>query len=279
MRAAITRSATITATLFLATAAHAQDEATAVAKQLQNPVADMTSFPLQFNFRSGGDLGGATQMVLNIQPVFPLQVNDDWNVIVRPIMPYVSTPVGGGERVSGLGDLLTEVFFTPAKAGRVIWGVGPALSAPTATNDAVASGEWAAGPTAVVVYNTGPFVLGGLAANIFHFAGEDADPKVNQLILQPFINYNLGRGWALSTAPLLTANWNLPSDDVWTVPLGLGISKVDRIGQQPINLAFQYYHNVVRPTGSGSGEFRVIFGLVFPKARHTAPARSTNVSK
>lgn len=263
----------------VATSARAQDQATEIARQLQNPVADMTSFPFQFNFRSGGDLGDQTQMVLNIQPVFPLQVNDRWNVIVRPIVPYISTPVGGSERVSGLGDVLTELFFTPARVGKVIWGVGPALSAPTATNDAVATGEWAAGPAAVVVYNLGPFVLGGLATNIWHFAGEDTDPTINQLIVQPFINYNLGRGWALAFAPLITANWNLPSEDVWTLPIGLGISKVDAIGKQPFNLSAQYYHNVARPTGAGGDEFRLAIAFVFPKAKHTAPTPPANVSK
>lgn len=262
------RSTLVSALLVVAAAVPgpAQDAKTDIAKQLQNPVADLASLPLQFNFRSGGDLGTQTQMLLNIQPVVPLEVNDNINLIWRTIVPYLSTPGPAGGRVSGLADIQSQFFFTPRKASAITWGVGPVLSIPTATNDLVRTGEWGIGPTAVIVKNVGPFVLGGLANNIWHFAGDDTDPDINQLTVQPFINYNLGRGWALAFAPLITANWSAPSGDVWTVPLGIGVSKVDVIGKQPINFTMQYYHNVERPTGAGADEFRFVVVFVFPKA-------------
>jgi hypothetical protein len=248
----------------------AQDPNTEIAKQLQNPVADLASLPLQFNFRSAGDLGTQSQLVFNIQPVIPLQVSDNINVIWRTIVPYISTPLPSAGRVSGLGDIQTQLFFTPTKASALTWGIGPVLSIPTATNDLVRTGEWAIGPGVVLVKNVGAFVLGAVANNIWHFAGDDADPRINTLTVQPFVNYNLGRGWALAFAPLITANWSASSGDVWTLPLGLGISKVDMIGRQPVNLTMQYYHNVERPAGSGADEFRFAVAFVFPRVK--APA-------
>lgn len=257
--------------VLLPATARGQD-ATDLAKQTQNPVADLATVPLQFNFNSGGDLGDGTQMVFNFQPVVPLKMTHSVNIIWRTIVPYVSQPLAGGGHASGIGDIQTQIFFTPARSGGIVWGIGPILQFPSATNDVLRTGEWAVGPTAVIVKNAGPFVLGALANQLWHFAGVDDDPKVNQFLLQPFINYNFKGGWSLAFAPIITANWSADSGDEWTVPLGIGVSKVTAIGRQPVSLSMQYYHNIERPTGSGANTLRLAWAFLFPTPQPPKPA-------
>jgi hypothetical protein len=132
-----------------------------LAKQSQNPVSDLISLPFQFNFNTGGDLGDRTFFNLNFQPVIPFKLTDDWNAISRTIVPINSIPGPDGQSFSGFGDIQEQFFITPAKAGNFIWGVGPALSMPTATAEPASTGTWALGPTAVILKMTGPWVLAG----------------------------------------------------------------------------------------------------------------------
>jgi len=238
-----------------------------LAKATQNPVAALTSVPFQFNFTTGGDLGDRTQLVLNFQPVLPLKVNERWNLILRTIVPIVDAPLPGGDRASGIADIQQQLFFTPAESSGLTWGIGPIFSFPTATNDAVRTGQWGIGPTAVVVVTEGPFVLGGQTSQLWRFAGADTGPSLSLFTLQPFINYNLAGGWSVAFSPIITANWSAPSGDVWTVPLGLGLSKVDAIGKQSISISLQYYRNVARPAGVGSDVLRLQINFLFPKLK------------
>ncbi|MFT3921865.1 MAG: neuromedin U [Myxococcales bacterium] len=249
----------------MASARASAEDATDLQKKTQNPVADLASVPFQFNFNSGGDLKDRTQSVVNFQPVVPLPVTDRWNVIVRPVIPIVNTPTAGGGRKLGLADIQPQLFFTPADAGKIVWGLGPVLSFPTATNDALRTGQWGAGPAGVLVISTGHWVVGLLSNNVWRVAGSRREPKLNAFTLQPFINFNFGHGWALSFAPLITANWTAPSRNTWTVPLGAGVSKVHAIGKQPVNLSLQYYRNVAYPDGSGANQLRIVVAFLFPK--------------
>ena len=258
-------SLTLSGLLTLNSAQAGEAQETDLAKATQNPVADLTAFPFQFNWTSGGDLGDRTLSLLNFQPVMPLSINDRWNVIARTIVPILSIPLPNDERATGIGDIQLQLYFTPAKTGGIVWGVGPVLSLPTATNEAVNTGQFAIGPGAVVVKMTGPWVLGALANNIWRFAGSDTDPEINAFLVQPFINYNFARGWSLAFAPVITANWSAPDGEEWTVPVGFGIGKVAAIGTRPISLSLQYYHNAERPSGSGADQVRLAFSLLFPK--------------
>jgi hypothetical protein len=243
----------------------AEDEATRLAKATQNPVADLVSLPFQFNFNTGGGLDDQTFFNLNFQPVMPVKgVVPNWTIIARTIVPYVSVPAGGGTRQGGLGDIQGQFFLTPAQSGKLIWGVGPILSLPTATADAARTGSWAIGPTAVFLTSTGPWVLGALINNLWTFADEGGSPEVNQFTLQPFINYNFGHGWAVASAPLITANWDAPSGEEWNVPLGAGISKTTVFNGRPISVGVQYYHNVERPSGSAANQVRIQLSLLYP---------------
>ncbi len=238
---------------------------TDLAKQTQNPVADLTTVPFQFNWYTGGGLGDRTMQVLNFQPVLPLPLNGSTNVIARFVAPIMNIPTGSGTRSSGLGDLQAQLFFTPAQPGSMIWGVGPVLSFPTATNDVVATGQFAAGPTAVALKMTGPWVIGGLANHLWRVAGGETTPAINVTLIQPIINYNFSRGWSLNFVPIITANWAAPSGEEWTVPLGGGVSKVLAIGRQPASLGLHYYHNVERPSTAGEDQVRLVFAFLYPK--------------
>jgi hypothetical protein len=238
--------------------------ASSLAKATQNPIGDLKSLPFQLNFYSGGPLEDRALFNLNFQPVIPVRVGD-LNIIMRTIIPYLDIPGGSGtQRTRGLGDIQQQVFFSPAKAGAFIWGIGPVFQVPTATNDLVRTGDWAAGPAAVIVKNAGPFVLGGLATQVWTFSGDEIGPNANQLAIQPFINYNLSQGWALGFGPLMTANWSAPSGEEWTVPLGLGISKVTLIGKQPVSLGVQYQNLVEAPTGTGRNLMRFSVSYLYP---------------
>src|SRR5215203_1245922 len=248
-----------------------EDEATRLAKATQNPVADLVSLPFQFNFNTGGGFDDGTFFNLNFQPVVPVKgVLQKYTIILRTIVPYLSIPTPAGTRQGGLGDVQAQLFATPAKSGKIIWGVGPVFSFPTATNDLSRSGSWAIGPTAVVLTMTGPWVLGGLINNLWTFADEGGPPEVNQFTMQPFVNYNFGKGWAVSSAPLITANWDAPGGEEWTVPLGAGISKTTSFNRRPMSFAVQYYHNVEHPTASAGDQLRVQVSFLYPMA---APAK------
>jgi hypothetical protein len=241
--------------------------------QTQNPVGNLISVPLESTFDFGAPDGSA--YFLNIQPVIPVTVGE-WNLINRIILPLIYVPgqISGtadiptgakGGSAFGLGDINYSLFLSPAKAGKVIWGLGPSINFRTATDDQLGSGKWSAGPTAVLLSQPKPWSLGILLRNIFSFAGDDSRPTVNQFLLQPFINYNLEDGWYLTSDPILTANWNADSGNRWTVPVGGGVGKLFTIGKQPINTKLQFYYNAERPKNAPDWALRFSIAFLFPK--------------
>lgn len=151
----------------------AADDKEALAKAAQNPVASMISVPLQNNFNFGVGPKNTTQYILNIQPVIPISINEDWNLITRTIMPIINqpSPAAGVSGAFGLGDINPTVFLSPAKSGEIIWGVGPTMTFPTATDSLLGSGKWSAGPAVVALTIQGPWVIGALANQQWSFAG------------------------------------------------------------------------------------------------------------
>ena len=235
----------------------AADDATEIAKKLQNPIGDLISIPFQNNANFGFGPERGTLDVLNIQPVVPFHLNDDWNLITRAILPLTWQPqLGPGiDPIFGLGDTLATFFLSPAKpmAG-FIWGIGPAINLPTATDKRLGSNLWGAGPSAVVLRIDGPWVYGALINNVWSFGGQSGPGgnKYNSFLLQPFANYNFGDGWYVTTSPIVTANWLADNGQKWTVPVGGGIGKVIKLFDKlPINLQLAAYYNVVRPDHIG----------------------------
>ena len=241
----------------------AEDD-TELAKKTQNPVSDLISIPFQFNFNQGGGFADATYYNLNFQPVAPIKLKKV-NVIARTIVPYLSFPAGGSERATGIGDIQEQVYISPANPGKLIWGVGPMFSFPTATNNFAQTGSWAVGPGGVLLTMTGHWVIGGLVNQYWSYYDEGGEPETNLFVAQPFINYNFGKGWALSFAPLITANWDAPDGQEWTVPIGLGLTRTTVFNRRPMNLGVQFYRNVERPDNAAETQIRVIVALLYPK--------------
>jgi hypothetical protein len=255
-------------------AAEPEAPAPDLAAGMQNPIGAIYSLPLEITTDFGAPDGSAT--FIQIQPVYPISLGE-WNLVNRTIIPFINAPGGlpghpgnpdpePGARATGLGDTLHTSFFSPAKAGKVIWGVGPAINLPTATKDVLGSGKWSAGPSVVFLTMPKPWVLGVLVGNLWSFAGDADRNDVNQLIVQPFITYNMEGGWFLTTSPMNTANWNATSDQRWLLPLGGGVGKQFKVaGKIPSQFMVQYFSNVTKPDGAPDGSVRFTFQMAFPK--------------
>lgn len=246
-----------------------------MAKAAQNPIASVTSLPFQFNANFGNGPNQLTTYTLNIQPVIPFAAGD-LNLISRIILPVANVPdslVAGpttGPEV-GIGDTQYTLFFSPAKPARLIWGIGPAVVFPTATDTRFGSGKWQAGPGFVALTMQGHMVYGALVQQLWSFAdapGTTPRPAVSAALLQPFFNYNMARGWYLTTSPIITANWNAANHaDKWTVPVGGGLGRVFVYHGQPMNAQFQLFYNVVRPGGGPSWTARAQLQFLFFKKK------------
>lgn len=235
-----------------------------LAKAIQNPIASMVTLPFQANWNTGIGDADRTALNLNIQPVIPF-TGEKWNVISRTIIPVNSVPIGTTASEFGLGDTSLNLYFSPAKPGKVIWGVGPSVTIPTSSNaEILGSGKWSLGPSAVVFYATGNWTMGAVATQTWSLAGDNDRDDVNFFFAQWFVNYNLGHGWAVGTAPIITANWQAESGQEWTVPLGLQVSKVMRFGHQPVNLLLGYYNNLEHPDNGPEAQFRFQLNLLYP---------------
>ncbi len=251
----------LSALVFAASPALAADSAGDLAKKTQNPVSDLISFPLQNNTNFG--FADGTQNVLNVQPVVPIPLNDDWLLVNRAILPIIWQPevVPGEGSTFGLGDMTYSAFFSPQGNPDFTWGVGPIALLPTATNDALAfGGKFGAGPTAVALTTQGSWVIGGLASNVWSFDGD-----VNFFTGQPFINFNLPEAWFVVTAPLITANWEATDDNVWTVPVGGGFGKVVHLGL-PFNVGAQAYWNAIKPDIGPDWTLRLVVAALLPRS-------------
>jgi len=246
--------------------AFAEDDADELAKKLSNPVAAMISVPLQMNFDFGAGLGDGFAYTMNIQPVIPIAISDDWNMISRTILPIAYRdylpPLGGD--TSGLGDITQSLFFSPKKPGPggIIWGVGPAFLIPTATDDFLGAGKFGIGPTAVVLKQTGAWTIGGLANHIWSVAGDGGREDVNATFLQPFLAYALGHGATISLNAETSYDWVA---NQWTVPINLGVSQVFKIGGQAMSFQVGGKYYAEAPEGGPAWGIRTTLTLLFPE--------------
>jgi len=246
-------------------------------KATQNPVASLISVPFQDNVDENIGPYARDKNTLNIQPVIPSKISAKWNLISRIITPLVYQPyiapgspdIRAQQQLGtfGLGDIQPTFYFTPAKPSKLILGAGPALLLPTATDDVLGTGKWCAGPSVVALVQPGKFTLGALATNLWSFAGSDSRPDVNTMTLQYFVNYNMQKGWFLTSAPIINANWNASSGNIWLLPFGGGFGRIFRIGAQPVNGSVSAYYNVVRPDTlpSPTWQLRLQLALLFPR--------------
>ncbi len=239
------------------------DEADDLAKKTQNPVADLISVPIQGNFQWGGgrsDKGFAT--TTNIQPVIPIGITDDWNLIIRTILPVSSRLHYAPNGVAGIGDTTQSFFLSPKQpTNGIIWGAGPVFLWPTASHDILGSGKWGAGPTGVALIQQGPWTVGALANHIWSYAGPLGRDTVSATFLQPFIAYNLGQGVSIAVNTESTYDW---THGQWTVPINTTISKVFTIGGQAMSAAVGATYFAARPDGAPRWGIRTSLTFLFP---------------
>ena len=247
-----------------------EDQTANLQKATQNPVASLISVPLQNNTNFGAKPGYRSQNVLDIQPVIPIGISKDWNLLLRWITPIIYQPVPNAPGTPetgeyGLGDMMPTFFISPKRPGKLIWGVGPAFQLPTATNTFLGQGKLGIGPSTVVLTQPGHWTLGLLENNVWSVAGSGSRPAVNQFLMQYFINYNLKKGWFIGVSPIITANWEASRGNVWTVPFGGGIGRIMKFGAQPVSLVAQFYGNAVHPANTPAWTMRLQISFLFPK--------------
>jgi hypothetical protein len=240
----------------LASPTMAQTSGEDLAKKLSNPVANLISVPLQYNFDRGiGPLDKGTRQTLNIQPVIPFNLTPEWNLISRTILPIVSQrdifPRAGTQ--TGIGDVVQSLFLSPSSptASGIIWGVGPVFLIPTGSDKLLSASQWGAGPTAVVLKQSGPWTIGALGNHIWSFAETRRDAGVvNNSFLNPFISYTTPDQWTFTVQSELTYDWHR---DKVTMPVLAGVSKLVMFGKQPVSFSVTGKYYAVTPENGPKG--------------------------
>jgi hypothetical protein len=231
-----------------------------LAAKSQNPISDLASVPLQNNFDIGLQPGTRNRYIGNLQPVIPLKLSEDWNLIARMIVPFVNAPVGLQVRSDGIGDSIVQFYFSPREPGKLIWGVGPNFLLPTSSDQMLGFQEWGAGVNAVALISEGHVVAGSLFSQIYSFGG-----TTKPFLIQPFFNYNLEEGWFLSVSGEFNADWELPENNRWNILLGPGIGRVFPFLGQPLNASVRFAPYIDKPLGGADWQLRVQIVMLFPK--------------
>ena len=310
-------AACIFGTLALSTTVRAEDQAAELAKQLSNPIASLISVPFQANedFHMGPTNKGY-QFKLNFQPVIPVSIGKDWNLIVRTILPVISQHdvfyrdipsfPGLPDRIlndippalrddaedearkfydrevrkhpqnrsqDGLGDTVQSFFLSPKEPGPggIIWGVGPVVLYPTATQDLLGGEKWGLGPTFVVLKQTGGWTVGMLANQIWSVAGNDERNNISASFVQPFITYTTKTHTTFALNTESTYDWETSQ---WTVPLNLSVAQILKLGKQPVQIQLGGRYYAEGPSGAPDWGVRLTFTLLFPE-KHAAPEPSS----
>jgi len=252
-----------------------------LAKQSQNPIGNMISLPMQNNTYFGVGPSEEWADSFQFQPVYPMNFGKV-NLINRAIIPInylaaqeITVPsrvqvdnafvTFETDSVGGLGNITYQGFISPAKPGKIIWGAGPVLQIPTATDNRLGTDKWSGGPGIVALAMPGKWVLGCLGYNIWSFAGPSDEEDVNSLLFQYFVNYNLSDGWYLTSTPVITANWEADSDDRWTIPFGLGIGRLVKFGKQPVDFKVQPFWYAEKPENGPEWSLQLQVKFLFPK--------------
>jgi hypothetical protein len=245
-----------------------------LAKEKHNPFADQITVPIQLSSSLNVGPGNGTAGGFNVQPAIPISLGRDWKLIMRPSLSMLVSEEPN--RKWGLGDSELQTYLSPGFVDKWVWGAGPVLDAPTATDEALGTGKWSAGPAVGLIYMNGPWVAGTLANQLWSFAGDSDRADVSQSTFEPVISYNWDSGWYVGFDSTMTADWNAPADKRWTIPLGLDVGKAFQIGKQSLSVQFGTYYNVERAEGAAKWLLRLQVSLIFPKhsASHEGGAGS-----
>jgi len=253
--------------LLLSISAQAQEAAAEpdLAQQLANPVASLISVPFQANWDFGIGVNDATRFTLNIQPVIPLSLNEEWNLIVRTILPVIDaeSPAPGIDDASGLGDTVQSFFFSPKKpVGGWILAAGPVALWPTATDSQLGGEQWGAGPTALALRQKGPWTFGLLTNHLWSYAGDNARAEVNATFIQPFVSYITSTKTTFTINSETTYDW---TGQQWSVPVNVVISQLFKVGSQPMQAFVGGRYYLEGPDGGPEWGLRAGLVLLFPK--------------
>jgi hypothetical protein len=200
----------------------------------------------------------------NIQPVIPLSLSEDWNLITRTILPviYQESRFKGDGSHWGLGDTLQSLFFSPKEPVKGwVLGAGPALLYPTATDSELGNGQWGAGPTAVVLRQQKGWTYGVLANQVWSYAGW-GDHDVNATFLQPFLGYRTKTYTTFLVNTESTYDWE---EHQWSVPLNFMVNQMLKVHTQPLSLQFGYRYYADGPSGGPEWGLRFTVTFLFPK--------------
>jgi len=266
--AALVGALALTTSSLFAQDAATDDKAAAaeLAKKLSNPVASLISVPIQNNFDFGaGPTGDGFQYKVNIQPVVPISLNEKWNLISRSIIPVVyQENIVGTSSQAGLSDTVQSLFFSPKAptSGGWIWGVGPVLLLPTATDDLLGTEKWGAGPTAVLLKQQNGWTYGVLANHIWSYAGESSRSEVNATFLQPFLTFTTPKQTTFTINTESTYDW---ANSQWTVPLNASVAQLVKLGKLPLQFQIGARYYAEKPANGPEWGLRFSVTLLFPK--------------
>ncbi|MBB6326547.1 hypothetical protein FHS59_002175 [Algoriphagus iocasae] len=244
---------------------YAQDDAAELAKKLANPISSLISVPFQNNTDYGIGSWQGTRNTMNIQPVVPISINKNINMITRIVVPVITqyNITAPGEKQAGLGDAVMSAFFSPTNSEKLTWGVGPALLLPVGTNDFLTTKKFGMGPTAVALKQTNGWTIGGLINQIWSVAGSADRPDVSQMFVQPFVVYNWKSGAGLGANMEWTQNWKASTSTVWLNPT---ISAVTSLGKQKTQFVVGPRLNLAAPDGGKADwGWRAVVIFLFPK--------------
>ncbi len=234
-----------------------------ISKKLSNPIAHLISLPMQYNWDTGGGPKDDGQHhYVEIKPIIPLPINDDWVVLSRTLMYLEHKHNFGYGSKSGLGDLTQTFFLSPvSKPGELRWGIGPEILMPTATDDHLGAGKWGAGPSVILVQELDQWTFGILASHTWSFAGDSHRDYVNSTLLQPFVVRHLPHAMSLTFMSEYTYDWH---DNEELFPLNLTLGKVVRFGKLPVNFSLGGRYYLDKPSGGPDWGARFMVTFVLP---------------
>jgi hypothetical protein len=255
-----------TATTTVSSTPPAGEDMAEVAKKLNNPAASLISVPLQSNFDFGaGPDGDGFQYKLNVQPVIPIPLGEDWKIISRTIIPFIyQEDVIGRNSQEGLGDMNMTLWLTPAgdRGGKPIIGIGPVLQFPTATDDLLGSEKWGIGPSVIFVHQAHGWTAGALANHIWSVAGEDSRQDLSITSLQPFLNYTTPKHTTFGFNSEANYDWE---NEQWTIPLNIFVTQLVKIGRMPLSFQLGARYYAEAPEQGPEWGLRFSVTLVFPE--------------